>query len=302
MRDDTFDPKAFKKPTVMTSQDTTPADSGDTFNPAAVKGRIKAKADAEEQETQDIMTRPLGLVPTWSFSRLMVYENCPYAVYLKSVKKCPDPSGPAAERGTLVHEHIENFIQGRHDDIEGLILPKGMKKLKLEPFYPLIRRLREAYEAGRVGVEGNWGFRRDWSQTGFFDKDVWSRMKLDAIEFESDTSAIAIDWKTGRRFNNELKHNQQGMTYAIGAFMRYPQLQFVKTSFEYLDQGEQMGNIYTRERAMMLKPMIDRRTNEMTTATKFPPKPSMHACKWCPHAKVQEGFDEPACAYAFQEL
>lgn len=302
MTDQTFDPKAFKKPRTLKPDDSEQAGGSDAFNPAAIKGQIKAKADAEEQKTQDLLTAPLGPVPTWSFSRLMQYENCPYSIYLKNVEKMPDPSGPAAERGSLIHEHIENYIQGEHDDIKGLRMPAGMKAVNLIPFVPLIDNLRTAYADGRVGVEGDWGFTRDWSETGFFAKDVWTRMKLDAIEFEGETSARIHDWKSGRKFGNELKHNQQGMTYAIGTFMRYPKLEFVETWFEYLDQNDRMSNTYTRERAMLLKPMIDRRANEMTTATTFPPKPSMHACKYCPHAKVQEGFDEPACAYAYQEI
>lgn len=291
---DRFDPTAFKKPTRLSAQ----ADASETFNPAALKAKIEAKAQAEE----NLLTAPLGPVPTWSFSRLMEYENCPYAVYLKSVEKMPDPSGPAAERGVLVHGHIEGYIQNEHDTLLAVPLASGMKKVNLAPFEPLMERLRLGWIADQVEVEGDWGFTRDWQQTGFFADDVWARVKLDAIEFESETSAVAYDWKTGRKFGNELKHNQQGMVYAIATFMRYPKLEFIETKFVYLDQHETLENRYSRERALMLKPMWDKRANRLTTATEFPPKPSLHACRFCPHAVVQEGLDEPACAYRYQEL
>lgn len=301
MTDETFDPTAFKKPTRLTSNDATPAPDTETFNPAAVKQRMVDKVEAEKQEEIDLLSRPLGPVAAWSFSRLMGYENCPYSTYLKKVMKAPDPSGPAAERGTRIHEHIENYIQCEHDDIKGLRLDRGMKAVDLTPFLPLIERLRTGYEQDKVEVEGDWGFTRDWQQTGFFAPDVWARVKLDAIEFDSPTSATAFDWKSGRKFGNELKHNQQGMVYAIASFLRYPELEFVETSFEYLDQNERMTNKYTRSRAMLLKPMWDKRANRLTTATEFPPKPSMHACKWCAHAKIQEGDDAPRCEFAYQE-
>ena len=296
--DDQFDPTAFKKPTRLSAQ----ADDKHAFDPAAIKADIQAKAQREE----DLLTAPLGPVPTWSFSRLMQYENCPYSVYLKSVMKCPDPSGIAAERGSLVHEVIENYIQCETDSLVPVMLP-GMKKIDLAPFTPLIQKLRDDFSTGTVEVEGDWGFTRAWEPTDFFGPDAWGRMKLDAIDFEGvlpaeATSAVAHDWKTGRKFGNELKHNQQGMVYAIGAFMRYPNLQFIETQFSYLDEKDVLRNKYSRERAMLLKPMIDKRTNRMTTATEFPPKPSLQACKWCPHAKVQEGFDKPACEFAYQEL
>lgn len=295
---DQFDPSAFKKPTRLSAQ----ASPDHAFDPGAIKTQIQAKAQREE----DLLTAPLGLVPTWSFSRLMNYENCPYSVYLKSVEKAPDPSGLAAERGTLVHETLENFIQVESDSLAPIMQP-GMKKIDLAPFVPLAERLRESWQAGCVEVEGDWGFTRAWEPTGFFAKDVWGRMKLDVIDFEGSTpdegtSAVAIDWKTGRKFGNELKHNQQGLTYAIGAFMRYPNLQFVETQFVYLDEKDLLTNKYTRERAMLLKPMIDKRTNRMTTATEFPPKPSMQACRFCAHAKTQEGEDKPRCDFAYQEL
>ena len=305
MTDTTFDPKAFKKPMRLTPNEPEPTPDNETFDPKAVAGRIAAKADADKQEELDLASRPLGKVKTWSFSRLMAFENCPYSVYLKSVEKAPDPSGPAAERGTIIHEAIENYIQCETDAIRPE-LGRGMKSVDLTPFTPLIERLRTGWEAGQVEVEGDWGFTREWEQTGFFADDVWARVKLDAIEFEGDdpakaTSARAYDWKTGRKFGNELKHNQQGMVYAIAAFMRYPNLEFVETSFEYLDQNERMGNKYTRDRAMLLKPMWDKRANKLTTATEFPPKPSIHACKWCAHAKIQEGEDAPRCSFAYQE-
>jgi hypothetical protein len=302
MTDDTFDPKAFKKPMCLSPDDPAPAPDTDTFNPGAIKQHMADKVEADKAEQVALAERPLGPVKTWSFSRLMAFENCPYSVYLKSVEKAPDPSGPAAERGTRIHEHIENYIQGHHDDIKGLRLDRGMKSVNLEPFLPLIERLRANFSAGMVEVEGDWGFTRGWQETGFFAPDTWARVKLDAIEFENDTSAKAFDWKSGRKFGNELKHNQQGMVYAIAAFMRYPKLEFVETSFEYLDQNDRMGNKYTRDRAMLLKPMIDKRANILTTSTEFPPKPSLHACKWCAHAKTQEGEDAPRCAFAYQEI
>ena len=38
-------------------------------------------------------------------------------------------------------------------------------------------------------------------------KDVWARIKLDAIVHEDETSARVIDYKTGRQFGNEIAHD-----------------------------------------------------------------------------------------------
>lgn len=263
-------------------QDTT------AFNPAAVNARL----EAARQAVVDLRTAPLGPVGTWSMSRLFDFESCPHSVYLAKVCKAPTPSGPAAERGTQIHNHVEGYIQGEHADV--------IKEM--QGFIKLIDLLRDEYAEARVEVEGDWGFNRQWQTTGWSAPDCWARMKLDAIWFESEQSAHVIDWKTGRKFGNELKHNQQGMGYAIAAFARYPQLEYVRIKFAYLDKNDELIGGYTRHQAELLRPMLTERADKMTTCTDFAPKPSFSACRWCPHKDIQEGNTEPACKYAYQGL
>lgn len=276
-----FDPSAFgsgKVTPAPVERDTT------QFNPQA----INAKMQEKKQQLIDLRTAPLGPIPTWSMSRLFDFEECPYKVYLSKVEKMPDPSGPAAERGTMIHEHIENYINGNHSDV--------IKEM--HGFQKLIDQLRDGYNAGEVQLEGDWAVTRYWTPAEWNDEDAWGRFKLDAFHMESPTSAIVYDWKTGRKFGNEMKHNQQGMGYAISAFALYPELEFIKVKFVYLDKNDTLEGSYTRAQAELLRPGLTTRADKFTTCTDFEPKPSFHACRWCPHAKIQEGRDEPACRYA----
>lgn len=282
----TFNPGAFGSGKVAVEEK--PFVRDDTaFNPAAITARFEAK----QQQIINLRTAPLGPVRAWSMSRLFDFENCPHAVYLSKVENMPSPSGPAAERGTAIHNHIEGYIQGEHAEV--------IKEMA--GFRPLIDLLRDEFAAARVEVEGDWAFDRTWNTTAWAAKDAWARFKLDAIHFQSDTSAKVIDWKTGKKFGNELKHNQQGMGYAIAAFARYPELEFVEVQFAYLDKFDELRGSYTRQQAELLRPMLEERADKMTTCTDFEPKPSFHACRWCPHAKVQEGRDEPACKWAHEQ-
>ena len=601
----TFNPGAFGSGKVAVEEKPFVRDNT-AFNPAAITARFEAK----QQQIIDLRTAPLGPVRAWSMSRLFDFENCPHAVYLSKVENMPSPSGPAAERGTAIHNHIEGYIQGEHAEV--------IKEMA--GFRPLIDLLRDEFAAARVEVEGDWAFDRTWNTTGWSAKDAWARFKLDAIHFQSDTSAKVIDWKglaldtrlptptgwttmadvqvgdqvlggngqpctvvgksqvhnrtcyrltfddtasvvcddehlwsttahgvistadiaklraageqvymavanptdletvelpidpyilglwlgdgkhtsgeiskpdsaiwdyvsergfhcggdisaknhceartvyglrtalrkagllgnkhipaqylrasrqqridllqglmdsdgnanphrkqcvfttcdralsdsvmellfslgqrpnqavttqrgfgktvtaypvhfrplhglqpfvlprkadrvgdwgpgrsgtrrlvsieqiasvptqciavdspdhtylcterwlvthnTGKKFGNELKHNQQGMGYAIAAFARYPELEFVEVQFAYLDKFDELRGSYTRQQAELLRPMLEERADKMTTCTDFEPKPSFHACRWCPHAKVQEGRDEPACKWAHEQ-
>lgn len=288
MTDGTFNPAAFGSGKVTAAPTAAPPPDTTVFNPAALTAQFKAR----EQAILDLRTAPLGTVPTWSMSRLFDFEACPHKVYLSVVEKMPSPSGPAAERGTQIHNHIEGYIQAEHSDV--------IKEM--QGFMPLIDLLRIEYAEARVEVEGEWGFTRDWGVTGWSGNDTWARMKLDAIHFESPTSAKVIDWKTGKKWGNEIKHGQQGMGYAIGAFARYPELEFISVQFAYLDKNDELRATYTRQQAELMRPMLERRADVMTTTVDFEPKPSFQNCRWCPHAKVQEGRDAPACPWADEHV
>ena len=127
-------------------------------------------------------------------------------------------------------------------------------------------------------------------------KDVWARIKLDAIVHETETSARVIDYKTGKMFGNEIAHGQQALTYAIGSFFRYPHLEHVQTELWYLDQGETTLQAYTRDEAMTFMPSLNQRALTMTSAVKFPPNPSSYSCKWCSYKKG----DHPMCEWGIK--
>lgn len=280
-----FNPASFgagRVPVTETVRDDTP------FDPAALKQAMQEK----KQQVINLRTAPLGPVKAWSMSRLFEFESCKHAVYLGKVEKMPSPSGPAADRGTKIHEHIERYIRGEHTEV--------IKEMA--HFLKLIDHLREGFADARVEVEGDWAFTRDWQVTEWAAPNSWARFKLDALDHESETSAFVYDWKTGKKFGNEMKHNQQGMGYAIAAFRRFPALEYVGVKMAYLDQKDELVSSYTRQQAALLEPGLTLRGDKMTTCTDFTPSPSFHACRWCPFAKVQEGQTEPACKFRYEGL
>lgn len=249
------------------------------FDPAVAKQKIVTQIPLREM--------PLGKLKAWSFSALMEFEGCPYRSFLKRIGGAKEPSGPAADRGSQLHKAIEDYIQGEVGE-----LVKDVKKHR-----EFITELREDFANAIVEVEGDWGFTRAWAVTGWMEKDTWARIKLDAIKHENDTSALVIDWKSGKKFGNELKHAFQLMIYAVATFKRYPQLEFVQGEMRYIDTGEELIGKYTRQDAERFLPKIEMRALEMTTATEFPPKPSKHNCKWCKLKLPLEGEEEARCKW-----
>ena len=206
--------------------------------------------------------KKLGLIPAWSHSTLKTFETCAYRSYIAKVRRIQEDYGPAAARGSEIHGLAEDYVQAKIAE-----LPKG-----------------------------EWGFTIEWEACHWMAKDVWARIKLDAIVHETETSARVIDYKTGKMFGNEISHSQQALTYAIGSFFRYPDLQHVQTELWYLDHGETTRQAYTRDEAMIFMPKLHERAIVMTTATKFPPNPSSYSCKWCFYKKG----DDPVCQHALK--
>lgn len=286
---DTFDPSKFAGGSVPVNtsaevDELQPA----VFSPQAFAQLQLDRQAAFENRLKRLREQPLGPLRTWSFSAITTFEECAYRSYLSRVEGYKEPASPAMERGNQVHKAIEDFIQGETD-----VLCKEAQK-----FAPRIHALRERYmSAHNIEIEQEWAFDRNWQPTVWSGDDTWTRMKLDVFERDSNTSAKVTDWKTGRKFGNEMKHSQQLQLYAIAAFLRYPELEFVEGEMVYLDKNDTLADRYTREEAMTFIDRWTYRGLKMTTATEFPANPGS-ACRWCPHGKIQDGADKPVCPYA----
>lgn len=222
----------------------------------------------------------MSLIKAWSFSRLKDFEQCPYKAWLKYSEKRSQAhmDTKAADRGTAIHLDCENFVNGT-----------GVMTKEMKHFRPYFEDLKVQYDLGSVILEENWGFDQNWMKTGFFDDNVWCRMKLDNFitkTLDSDNGQIihggATDYKSGKKFGNEVSHGQQGQIYAVGSFMRYPTLEVCDVELVYLDQNQTTRRTYTREKAMLFLPSWNKRALKMTQAEDFPPKPNKMSCMWCP--------------------
>lgn len=219
-------------------------------------------------------------IPTWSFSRIQDFEQCKRRAKLKYLDKIPEPERPlppgktehANDRGTRIHDAGERFARG---GIE--LIPE------LQKFGPEFERLKALYATGNVSLEGEWAMDRSWEPVAWASSDAWLRLKLDALVFLSPTEAVAIDYKTGKRYGNEVKHNEQLQLYQLVTFLRYPKLETIHVELWYLDVDELVTVTYTRNQGLRFRRSFENRGNAMTTCTEFPPNPNIFSCKWCPY-------------------
>jgi RecB family exonuclease len=222
------------------------------------------------------------MIKAGSFSRLDVFETCKRRAKLAFVDRIKEPERPPLpngkeypnDRGERVHNELDMFVKGSL-----AAPPKEASEFAEEAF-----KIRELYQEGRVSAEQMWCFDDAWQPVD--DRDFYNtamRIKTDVTVFASPDHVIIIDYKTGRRFGNELKHAQQLQLYGVGAVLRYEQIEYVTAELWYLDQNELVTQKFERRHALKFLSAWNQRLERMFDETQFPPAPSRENCKWCPY-------------------
>lgn len=223
---------------------------------------------------------------SWSHSRLMVGEKCARWAELKYIQNIPEPERPLPpgktehpnDRGTRLHTAAEMFIRG------GIELIPELNKFDTE-----FLRARDLFSQGKLSLEGEWAFTRSWEPVAWMSSDVWCRIKADMVAFMTEDTAIVVDYKSGKRYGNEIKHGEQMRLYVIAVLLKYPHIKSVRSELWYLDQDELTGMTYTRDQGLRFVEGFERRGEAFTSMEVFDPKPSTFNCKWCPYKPVKKG-------------
>lgn len=219
-------------------------------------------------------------VTSWSHSKLVDFEKCKRMFWLKHDQKIPEPERPlppgklehANDRGTRIHDSCERYVNGTSPDL----CFEAEKH-----FGPELDLLRYLHSQGQVSLEGEWAMADDWEVADW--KKGWLRLKLDAIVHLSKQEAVVIDYKSGKKFGNEIKHGEQLQLYALVSFLRYPELEVVTAELWYLDQNEVTKLRFTRDQALRFRPRWESRGVSITGCTQFPANPNQFSCRWCPY-------------------
>lgn len=267
-------------------------------------------------------------VSSWSYSKLSDFEKCKKYFWLKHDQRVPEPERPlppgknehANDRGTRIHQSCEDFVSGKTDEL----CPEADKY-----FGARLDLLRVLYADGLVSLEGEWGMNHAWEpwawdgdwlpieepedlglpiskvkalpsrgladviyQKGkqhFIWQPPWLRLKLDALVMHDETTATVIDYKTGRKHGNEIKHAEQLQLYQLAAFMRYPKLETVYAELWYLDQDEDTSQKFSRALGLRYREKFTTRGNALVSCEDFPPNPNRFTCKWCMYGSWGSG-------------
>jgi len=221
------------------------------------------------------------MIGSTSFSRLKVYEDCPYRAKLAYVDKVPQPTDPSKEspldRGSRIHDFAEKYVRGQIELAH-----------ELHNFEKELTTLKEHFEKRpeHVLLEQMWCFDTVWNTVPDDDfANTWLRVKLDACWFLNDKrqTAVVIDYKTGKKSGNEVKHMEQMQLYQLATFLRFPEVEEVEVELWYVDQNETTPAHFSRKNGLRFLKLFNDRMLAMTTATEFTPRPSLYKCRFCPY-------------------
>lgn len=203
----------------------------------------------------------------WSYSRLSDYESCPLKAKIKHLDKVQEPSSPALERGSQIHELAAKYATGKLAE-----MPPELARFPEE--FADLRRRRD------VEVERQMAVNASWQPCDWFGRDAWLRIVVDATyagATPTEAGRVVIDHKTGQvRATN----NDQLDLYGLVMLAYYPGVKRVDSALWYLDQGEIAARSLVRAEAVAVRQRWEKRVAPMLADETFAPKPG-NACRWC---------------------
>lgn len=227
---------------------------------------------------------PRTQISAGSFSRLDDFETCALRAKYKYVDRIPEPERGPPPRG--MKEWANDRGSRIHDDAEAFVNDKTELTSELTHFSSELFQARELFKKGLVETEQMWCFDENWQTVDADDyKNTKFRIKMDLTVELTPTHQLVVDYKTGKRWGNEVKHEKQKVTYAIGAFQRKPKLTKITTEVWYIDLPDEdvYPSVITRTQGQVLLRGLDARNKRMLNATTFPHNANAFNCKWCPY-------------------
>lgn len=209
-----------------------------------------------------------------SFSSIQTYKKCPAMYNYKYNLGMRDdrPPGPAALRGTRIHNSIEDFFNfGTPMDEEipaQLVQHIAQHKDKCPDIRP----------------EFEWSLTANWELCDYKDEEAgYVRGFMDNL-FLYEDHILIHEYKTGQEYP---EHDEQKALYGMVGLTLFPQYDQVVVEGVYIDKKYKKTSTYNRlqlpSMQFMWKKDIDKLQFDI-----FPARPGQH-CRWCPASKLAGG-------------
>ena len=206
--------------------------------------------------------------PTWSYSKLSLYEQCPAKYKFRYVDKLSTPKGAAASRGTMIHEGVEAFLLGKAETI-----PR-----EAADFWDIIKEVKKH----KPKIEHKIGFCQNWKAVAW--EDAWGRSVIDA-GYKVGKEAIVPEWKSGKIYED---HADQRRLYATLAYLVWPDIKKSTAKTYYFDQKTIKSCEVLPEHVEEITTGFSQRVYFMHTDDEYAPRPTW-SCAYCDYSRLKGG-------------
>lgn len=236
----------------------------------------------------------IGVKPAfrWSFSQWDTYNTCPAKWKFGSVMKLPrKPAGPAAARGSEIHDSVEQYIKG--GDMADL--HQAVKK----KYIPILDEFKyhhngDRYTEKKIALDADWDVcdqnskfascitvldASRYSKTMKYDKEIgYSKLTTGELEIG--------EWKSGKPKET---HRDQRLLYAVAGW-KYWMADIVRVTTYYLEDTAppERTTLNSEEGFQKLTAMWDDRIKTMQRDQLCAPRPGYY-CRWCDFSKDAGG-------------
>lgn len=210
--------------------------------------------------------------PVYSYSKWNTFKQCPRKYKFQVVDGLPrSPAGPAAQRGTEIHNSVEALLKGEGDELHP----------EIEQAYgDYFRYLRDNFECV---PEMKFAFNRAFQVCEFDDPNALVRGIIDLaiIPSPDDDQVDFQEFKTGRMYDD---HFDQRYLYGLYGLLKYPHCTKAQVTGVYFDQGKNIPHM--TERHFLGEHILNWEKVRFGTMDKahdtgeFEARPNVH-CRWC---------------------
>lgn len=212
-----------------------------------------------------------------SYTMFGTWKTCPQKYAYRYIERLPStrPKSPQAERGTAVHNSIERFFKGEHDELHPEIAGKygqWMTDLRGHPAH----------------VEYRFAVNADWEPVEYKDPEAQWRGFIDLWVLPSEGNKVntLFEWKTGGIYDD---HAEQADLYATCMqSIAPPEVKETNVLNVYLDKGKNVQRGVNHLQLRGAQVLWENKRRGFEYDNDYVPNPGYY-CRWCDYAKDNGG-------------
>lgn len=231
---------------------------------------------------------------SYSVSRLILYDHCPWAykeIYLNKTLREGDQTRDTGLE--LHHQKVQPYlVRLIRKNLQSDWLWAAAQESSSKDVAEVWRRFYSRFSLPAVlqdpGVERKLAFTRNWEPCGYYAPEAFFRMVLD-FHFRQYAEAVIMDWKSGWKMMDTVEDDPQLLPYGWGLWRAvYPDAKRFKLKLFFLRYGKSQEITLTPEQLKNVPQKLEEKIAQTESDQKFEPRPGSFCgmcgvAAHCPH-------------------